>query len=183
MIAPAIPRAIAAALADETTGVNALLPTVPGGNPEPRLVTVFNTFDNDAVALNQGWAELSADAWILSVGPAEEIDIAGDGNETGTEQDAAPVFVHLSGLTKGGESAATLAEAHSVMRCVRKVLHHLFRQAYAAGGLELDGQYVDLPEQWKGFCKTSQGGSGQFDLMLAVPFQITDNWARSAPEL
>lgn len=185
MIAPAVVRWVAATLADELAGVNATLPTVPRGDSEeaPRPVTIYNAFDDHIVARNAPASELLASEWVLSVAPAEELDLAGDPLEQGDLRDSAPVVLHLSGVTVDGQDAHTLAEAHRVLRAVRQVLLHAFRQLRGGGEpLELERQWVDLPDRWKAIAKVVHAGSGQYDLMLVLPFLITDNWALSAPE-
>lgn len=185
MIAPALPRWVATALADEATGVNAMLLEVPRDVSEepPRAVTVYNAFDDAIVARKAPRTELRADEWVLSVAPAEELEHAGNPLEEGDLRDSAPIVLHLSGVTVNGDDAASLAEANRVMRAVRRVLLQAFRLIQQAGTpLVLEGQTIELPEQWKSITKVVTVGSGQYDLVVVIPFLLTDDWAFSAPE-
>jgi len=182
MITPALPRWYADLLADPTSGVNVIAPTVPRrvADPAPPAVGVFNSVDDAWVARGHVDDEATPDEWVLFVGVAEEMQLAGDPGD-GALEDTATVVISLHGATIDADNAATLAQAYRLMRAVRRVLITAF-VAQQMDVLVLEGQQITLPSQLQGITLDSKPGSGQVALAIALPHSITDTWALGAEE-
>ena len=182
MITPALPRWVAAVLADPSTGVNAFAPLVPRGVTEsdPPTVAIYNAVDDAWVARKHSSDVATPDEWVLAVRVAEELQLAGAPG-AGSLEDSASVVVELQGVTIDADNASALATAYRVMRAVRRSLNTAF-VAQLMEPLTLEGQLITLPESLQGFTLDGTPGAGQVSLAFVLPFTLTDTWALGAEE-
>ncbi len=183
MIAPALPRWVAAQLADAVTGINVRRLQVPRGltDAAPPEVAIYNAIDDDWVARDTAPEQLAPELWVLQVNVAEEIELAGNPAPDGPIEDTAIMVVQLAGVTADGGNADALAHAHRLMRAVRRVL----LEAFATLGMDdlyLEGQSIRPPSTMNLQTQELVAGSGAITLALFLPFTITDTWALGAEE-
>lgn len=185
MIAPALPRWVAEAMADPESGVNALrhqVPRAPIDNVPPE-VAVYNAIDDAWLARRSPLdpVEVTPALWVLQVNVGEELQLDGDPLASGSLDDTAVVVIHLAGVAMQSDNAQALASAHRLMRAVRRCLLTAW-QDVGMGGLLLEGQRFTLPATLQLLTQEPKPGSGAVDLALVIPFSSTDTWALGAPE-
>lgn len=184
MIAPAVPRWIAAQLGHETRGINALAPLVPrdAADAAPPEVAIHNVADDAWVARSAPVEAVTPDLWILRVAASADAFLAGNPDGVGSLQDTMAVILMLEGLT--GDARNDIAACHlsRLVRAIRKSLRLAFSEVRAQdlNDLTLDGLIITLPTSIPVQVQPPVAGSGEIAVALSLDFSINDSWALGA---